>query len=72
MAVIVKLPKNRQSRLSEDVWLGAEAMARYIGASSPREGLETAFRNYLLTLRQTDPKFAEIWEKVKEEGIEDA
>ncbi len=68
----MKIPKNRQSRLSEDVWLASEAIARHFRMSSSRDGLEAAIRDYVLRLSQTDAKFAEIWEKVKEEGFEDS
>lgn len=71
MQSTVQVPKNRQSRLSDDVWLAAEAMARYIGSSSPRDGLERAFMTYVLDLGRNDQKFAEIWQSVKEEGIND-
>lgn len=67
----MKLPKNRQSRLSEDVWLAAEAIARYFRMASSRDGVETAVRSYVSRLAESDPKFAEIWEKVKEEGIQE-
>ncbi|MEM8804745.1 MAG: hypothetical protein AAGF01_01685 [Cyanobacteria bacterium P01_G01_bin.38] len=71
MPATVKVPKNRQSRLSDNVWLAAEAMARFIGSKSPREGIETGFMNYVLDLNQKDSRFAEIWEKVQNEGIDD-
>jgi hypothetical protein len=67
----VQVPKNRQMRLSDDVWLAAEAMGRYLGSASPRDGLERAFMNYILDLAKGNPRFADTWEAVKEEGIED-
>jgi hypothetical protein len=67
----MKIPKNRQSRLSEDVWLASEAIARHFRMSSSRDGLEAAIRDYVLRLSQADARFAEIWEKVKEEGVEE-
>jgi hypothetical protein len=66
----MKVPKNRQSRLSDDVWLAGEAIARYFRMSSSRDGLETAVRGYVARLAENDPKFAEIWEQVKKEGVE--
>jgi hypothetical protein len=66
----MKVPKNRQSRLSDDVWLAGEAIARHFRMSSSRDGMETAVRNYVLKLAETDPKFAELWEQVKNEGVD--
>jgi hypothetical protein len=66
----MKVPKNRQSRLSDDVWLAGEAIARYFRMSSSRDGLETAVRAHVSRLAESDPKFAEIWEQVKNEGVE--
>ncbi|MEL6383824.1 MAG: hypothetical protein AAFQ89_15490 [Cyanobacteria bacterium J06626_18] len=71
MKIAVQVPKNRQSRLSDDVWLAAEAMARYVGSTSPRDGLERGFMSYVLDLAEANSKFAAIWESVKEEGIQD-
>ncbi|MCY6493150.1 hypothetical protein [Leptolyngbya sp. GGD] len=67
----MKVPKNRQTRLSDDVWLAGEAIARHFRMSSARDGFEAATRDYVLRLSQTDPRFAEIWEKVKAEGVEE-
>jgi hypothetical protein len=69
-ATDMRVPKNRQSRLSDDVWLASEAIARYFRMSSSRDGLETAVRGYVTKLAENDPRFAEIWEQVKDEGIE--
>lgn len=67
----MKVPKNRQSRLSDDVWLAGEAISRHFRMSSSREGFEAAIRDYVLRLAERDPKFSEIWEKVKNEGVDD-
>ncbi|MBD1847361.1 hypothetical protein H6F89_28935 [Cyanobacteria bacterium FACHB-63] len=67
----MKVPKNRQTRLSDDVWLAGEAIARHFRMSSARDGFEAATRDYVIRLSQSDPKFAEIWEKVKDEGVEE-
>ncbi|MBD1846642.1 hypothetical protein H6F89_25115 [Cyanobacteria bacterium FACHB-63] len=67
----MKVPKNRQTRLSDDVWLAGEAIARHFRMGSSREGFEVAVRDYVTRLSQSDPKFAEVWEKVKNEGVED-
>ena len=67
-----KIPKNRQLRLSDDVWIAAEAIARYMGSKSTREGIETALRHYVFDLNQKDTRFSKIWEQVQTEGIEDA
>ncbi|MBW4522651.1 MAG: hypothetical protein KME16_23645 [Scytolyngbya sp. HA4215-MV1] len=68
----MKVPKNRQSRLSDDVWLASEAIARHFRMSSSRDGLEAAIRNYVLQLAEKDSNFSEIWEQVKQEGVEEA
>lgn len=68
----MKVPKNRQSRLSDDVWLAGEAIARHFRMSSSRDGFEAAIRDYVLRLSQNDATFAEIWEKVKKEGVEES
>lgn len=68
----MKIPKNRQSRLSDDVWLASEAIARHFRMSSSRDGLETAIRAYVLQMAQTDSKFSEVWEQVKSEGVEES
>ena len=68
----MKIPKNRQSRLSDDVWLASEAIARHFRMSTSRDGLETAIRSYVLQMAQTDPKFSEVWEQVKNEGVEES
>jgi prophage antirepressor-like protein len=71
MDATVKAPKNRQSRLSDDVWMVAEAVARFMGSKSTREGIETALRQFAFDLSQKDSDFAKIWNKVKEEGVTD-
>lgn len=65
----MKVPKNKQSRLADDVWLAGEAIARYFRMSSSREGFETAIRGYVSRLAESDPRFAEVWDAVKTEGI---
>lgn len=67
----VQVPKNQQMRLSPEVWLAAEAMRRHLGASSPKDGLERAFMAYVLERSSVDARFAEVWEIVKAEGIEE-
>jgi hypothetical protein len=42
-----------------------------MGSRTPREGLETAFRSYVLELSKTDKQFKAVWEEVKLEGIQD-
>jgi hypothetical protein len=66
----MKVPKNLQSRLSPDVWLAGEAIARYRKMTT-REGFEYSVRSTVDRLAESDPKFAEIWEAVKAEGIEE-
>lgn len=70
MSLTMKIPKNRQSRLSEDVWIAGEAIARHFRMSSARDAFEVSVRDYAARLAERDQKFAEIWEKVKAEGIE--
>ena len=70
MKVLMKVPKNRQTRAADDVWMAGEAVARWFGMTSTREGLEMAVRDYASQLAKTDKTFAQIWETVKEEGIE--
>ena len=66
----MKAPKNRTSRLADDVWIAGEAIARYFRMTGTRDGFETAVRYYVSKLAEGDPRFAEIWNDVKEEGIE--
>jgi hypothetical protein len=66
----VKAPKNRQSRLADDVWLAGEAIARHFRMSSARDGFEAAVRDYVLRLAEKDSKFSAIWEQVKSEGLD--
>jgi hypothetical protein len=68
----MKVPKNRQSRLSDDVWLAGEAISRYFRMSTSRDGIETAIRAYVLQMSQADAKFSEVWEQVKNEGVEES
>lgn len=66
----MKIPKNRQSRVSDDVWLASEAIARFFAMTSPRDGLETAVRDYVIQMAKSNDTFAQVWEEVKTEGIE--
>ena len=70
MTIAMKVPKNRQSRMSDDVWLASEAIARWFGMNTPRDGLETAVRDYVSTMAEKNKDFARIWSEVKQEGIE--
>jgi hypothetical protein len=70
MSAEVKVPKNKQSRLADDVWLAGEAIARHFRMSGARDGFEAAVRDYVLRLSERDPRFSEVWEKVKDEGLE--
>ena len=70
MLTKMKVPKNRQSRMSDDVWMASEAIARWFKMTSPRDGFETAVRDYVSTLAENNKDFARIWAEVKEEGIE--
>lgn len=69
-AELMKLPKNKQSRLADDVWIIGEAIARHFRMSNSRDGFEVAVRNYAATLAERDPRFYEIWEQVKKETID--
>lgn len=66
----MRVPKNRQSRMSDDVWIASEAIARFFGMTSPRDGLETAVRDYVTQMAKSNDTFAQVWEEVKTEGIE--
>ena len=66
----MRVPKNRQSRMSDDVWIASEAIARFFGMTNTRDGLETAVRDYVTQMSKSNQNFAEIWEEVKKEGIE--
>lgn len=68
---VVRVPKNRQSRVSDDIWIAGQALAEFLGAGTPREGWEAGVRNFVMELSTTNPRFAELWEKAKQEGIED-
>ena len=67
----VKVPKNRQSRISDDIWIAGKALSEFLGAGTPREGWEAGVRQFVVQLSTTNPKFAELWEKAKNEGIQD-
>jgi hypothetical protein len=64
----MKLPKNRQSRLSDDVWFLGEAIARYLRLSAARDGFEVSIRRYADQLTERDEKFSAILEAVKKES----
>ncbi len=70
MKMSMKVPKNRQTRAADDVWMASEAVARWFGMTTARDGLEMAVRDYVAQLAKTDTTFAQIWEEVKAEGIE--
>jgi hypothetical protein len=67
----VKVPKNLQTRLSPDVWLAGEAIARY-RAMTTRDAFEYSIRAMVDKLSNDDPEFRKIWLEVKNEGIEEA
>lgn len=69
-APIVKVPKNLQTRLSPDVWLAGEAIARY-RAMTTRDAFEYSVRAMVDKLSSEDPEFRKIWLDVKQEGIEE-
>ena len=71
MFIEMKIPKNRQSRLADDVWIAGEAIARHFRMSSARDGFETAVRDYVSKMAEKDPRFSQIWEQVKNEGVEE-
>ena len=68
---VVKVPKNRQSRVSDDIWIAGQALSEFLGTGSPREGWEACVRNYVVELATKNPKFSELWEKAKSEGVQD-
>lgn len=70
MMTDVKIPKNQQSRLSPDVWLAGEAIARYRGMSV-REAFENSVRSFAEKLADTDPDFRKVWTETTKEGIEE-
>ncbi|PSB23476.1 hypothetical protein [Stenomitos frigidus] len=70
MLIEMKLPKNRQSRLADDVWIAGEAIARHFRMSSARDGFEIAVRDYAIKMSERDPQFYQLWEQVKNEGID--
>ena len=67
----VKPPKNRSSRLSDDVWLVGEALNRHYRTSNLRVAIESAIRITADRLATEDPKFAALLTEVREEGIEE-
>lgn len=71
MQTAVKVPKSGASRLSEDVWIIGEALNRYYKTSNLRVAIESAVRITSDRLASDDPRFAELLNAVKEEGVED-
>jgi hypothetical protein len=63
----VKIPNNQQSRLSQDIWIAGEAIARHRGMMSSRDAFETAIREYANRLAEKDENFKKMWEGVKDE-----
>ena len=63
----VKIPKNQQSRLTQDVWIAGEAIARHRGMVSSRDAFETSVRDFATRLSETDENFKKLWDAVKEE-----
>ena len=63
----VKIPKNQQSRLTQDVWIAGEAIARHRGMMSSRDAFETSVRDFATRLSETDENFKKLWDAVKEE-----
>jgi hypothetical protein len=63
----VKIPKNQQSRLTQDVWIAGEAIARHRGMISSRDAFETAVRDFATRLSETDENFKKLWDSVKAE-----
>lgn len=70
MQSTVKPPKNRSSRLSDDIWLIGEALNRHYQTGNLRVAIESALRITADRLASENPKFAEHLNNVKEEGIE--
>jgi hypothetical protein len=60
----VKIPKNQQSRLSQDVWIAGEAIARHRGMMTSRDAFEMAVRDYASRLAENDQVFKKTWEAV--------
>jgi hypothetical protein len=63
----VKIPNNQQSRLSQDVWIAGEAIARHRRMASSRDAFETAVRDYANRLAENDQSFKKVWEDVAAE-----
>lgn len=63
----MKIPKNKQTRLADDVWIAGEAIARHYRMSTARDGFEVAVRNFAALLAEREPKFLDVWEQVKQE-----
>jgi hypothetical protein len=70
MITCVKIPKNQQSRLSPDVWMAAEAIARYRGMNV-REAFENSVRSFAEKLAEADPEFRKVWTETIREGVEE-
>ena len=70
MPTFVRIPKSSASRLSEDVWLIAEALNRYYKTNNLRVALESAVRITADRLESENEEFASILQKVREEGID--
>ena len=67
----MKIPRSGASRLSQDVWIIGEALRRYHLTDGIRPAIETVIRSASMQLAQSDPRYAEILQEVKEEGVED-
>lgn len=61
---VLKIPNNQQSRLSQDVWIAGEAIARHRRMASARDAFETAVRDYASRLAETDSAFKIVWDEV--------
>ena len=66
----MRIPKSGASRLSEDVWLIAEALNRHYRTNNLRVALESAIRITADRLASEDEEFAETLKQVRQEGIE--
>lgn len=70
MTQMIRPPKNRSSRLSDDIWLISEAFNRHYKTDNIRVAMESALRIAADKLAAENEKFAAHLNDVKEEGIE--
>ena len=71
MAIVVKIPKDKKTRLSQEAWILAEAINRYFLGEGVRSGVEAAVRGHAQELQRVDPdNFSRILAALREEGVE--